>query len=49
MKKKKQKKSLWFIEIVGDPNATKSKAAKESMALLAKQMERIKKRSKSVF
>lgn len=45
----KKKKKLWFIEIVGDPSATKSKAARESMELLKKKMEELEKKTKKII
>lgn len=48
-KKKKERKKIWFIEVVGDPSATKSEAARKSMALLASHIDKIKKRPKDAF
>lgn len=48
-KKKGKKKDVWFIEVVGDTSATKSKAAKESMELLKKKIEEIKKKPKQLL
>lgn len=47
--KKKKERNVWFIEVVGDPNATKSEAARKSMRLLAEQIEKMKKRPKEIF
>ena len=48
-KKKKRDKNVWFIEVVGDPNATKSEAARKSMELLKTQLQSMKKKPKEVF
>jgi hypothetical protein len=42
MQKKKRKKEGWFIEVIGDPTATKSEAARKSMELLAAQILKYK-------
>ncbi len=49
MGKCKKEKGALFIEVIGDPNATKSDAAQKSMALLLEQINKIKKRPKKIF
>lgn len=42
-KGKKEKKKLWFIEVIGDPNDTKSEAARKSMEMINEKLKKMKK------
>ncbi len=41
--KKEKKKKLWFIEVIGNPNDTKSEAARKSMEMINEKLKKIKK------